>query len=679
MALGNRNGHTLCNAGNRSSQLATNDRMPGWNQDRPAKGNAAGMSESKLDELAWRCLTKPDAVKVEDLGLTQGDIATSCEFRQERLFFRDVAEAKARAIRHIQRAVITPAAATPAILFKAVERCWLDAGQARHENLGGCALSELHNKGEIDAVHIAIEAVRSGSDVFTVSRVMTDSLPRFDEVDIPNLLTLFGLMHPKVKNDLSQGFIYGAVGEWMKRHPVRIDEVVAACLAIPQESSAPLLRMALAQGVASEWSRWLARIHELIDDTSPVIALSAIEALGLVDWGNAGANDTAKAAAVIRAGLRSDDESVLVSSACSGLNLINTAHDQHTLIDEIVALDRHYIAHLVGDHLAFRGEHLNAQPWYQDKIMLLASKAGQNKGGYRGVDHILSCLFNSQGWATCMEWLHTWVVANASAPHEFPEEFPQLFQLISENREERGVLLAEWLKHDEIGVQKVARQVLNNAGLEEGDAPRFPASVLDEMTQPSLLHLIRRVLGNVIREGQLISLIWSVTETNDAERRAYDFVYQAMVNFVGRDYPTATKTHLESVVSLNADTPAKTLAVRILAAMKEHQDALDALPMIEELLPLTEHRHRFTKERRRQMNDAFDEANKNSLWRQIATRIPLKAGRSSFSMRGGEVGEKMHLSSISHAVAIPRSEAIDRIGSDLMRLQFNLEKEGVEE
>src|SRR5690606_38626065 len=112
--------------------------------------------------------------------------------------------------------------------------------------------------------------------------------------DVPNLLILFGLMHPKMKNDLAQGFLYNAAGEWMKGHPAFIDEVVRGGLAVAGESSAPLLRAALVQGVASDRIRWLTRIHELVDDNDPTVSLPAIEALGLVDWHGADAEDIAR-------------------------------------------------------------------------------------------------------------------------------------------------------------------------------------------------------------------------------------------------------------------------------------------------------------------------------------------------------------------------------------------------
>lgn len=191
----------------------------------------AEMIEAKIDELAWRCLTTPNTAKLEELGLTQNDVREVCEFRDGRLSFIDSAEAKRRAISHVQQSVIAPAVSTPSTFFKAVERCWLDGGEARQENISGYALAQLHNIGRLDAVQIAIVAIQEGGDVFTVSRVMTDCLPLFDWIDVPNLVILFGLMHPRMKNDLAQGYLYGAAGEWIKGHPSKVEEVVASCLA----------------------------------------------------------------------------------------------------------------------------------------------------------------------------------------------------------------------------------------------------------------------------------------------------------------------------------------------------------------------------------------------------------------------------------------------------------------
>ncbi|MBQ4855826.1 hypothetical protein IMW82_14220 [Rhodanobacter sp. B2A1Ga4] len=629
-------------------------------------------SKSKLDELAWLSLTKPDTASIEALGLTSDDVSEICDLSDSRVSFRDPEYAKERAIRHIQLAVIAPAAKTPSEMFKVLQRCWLASGPTREKNLCGLALARLHNSGEMDALQAAIEAVREGGDAFAVSRVLSASLPFFDGIDVPNLLVLAGLAGP-------QALLHHAAGEWMKDHPSYHDEIVAGCLAIRSEGLVPLLRTALIRGAAVDRGSWLARIHALVVDSNELVSLPAIEALGLLDWSDARTEDTEKAVEVIRLGLQSSVERRLVAAVGAGLNLVSTAPDQHRLIDEIAALDRPYVVQQIGDHLAYRGEHLKMQPWYQQKIDLLATKSGQGEGAYHGLDHILAARCKSSDKSASLRWLDMWAAANANDTPSFPKRFSELFEALAQDNEALGALLARWLKHDDIGIVKMARSVLDDLGLRERGGLAFPASVLDGMSQPSLLHLVRRMLANVLREEQRISLVWSLTRTDSAESRTYSLVRDAMVNFVGYDYPTATREYLEAVVVKEGQAPAGQLAQQILEAMKEYYDALDALPVIEELRPLSEDRHRFAKEHYRLTNKAFEEASKNSIFRQIATTVHLKAGRSSFSMRNGEVGEKMHMSSMSHFMSLPRSESTDKVGSDLQRLQFNLDKDGGEQ
>jgi hypothetical protein len=624
-------------------------------------------SKSKLDELAWLSLTKPDSVSIEALGLTSDDVSETCDLSQGRVSFRDPEHAKERAIRHIQLSVIAPAAKSPDAMFKALHRHWLYSGPARADNLCERALAQLHNSGDMDALNAAIEVVREGGDALVASRLLSASLPLFDSIDVPNLLVLVGLVGP-------QSLLHYAADEWMKDHPSYLNEIVAGCLAICSEHLAPLLQMALVRGASVDRGDWLAHIHELLADGNELVSLSALEALSLLDWSNAEIEDTEKAVEVIRAGLRSSVERRVATAVRAGLNLVSTAPEQHGLIDEIAALDRPYVIQHIGDHLAYRGEHLKLQPWYEQKIDLLAGKTGQGEGAYHGLDHILAARCTSSDRSATLRWLYAWAEANAAHTPSFAERFPELFSTLTQDNEAVGALLARWLKHNDIRIVKMARSVLDELSLRKRGGLAFPASALDEMSRTSLLHLIRRMLANVLWEEQRISLVWSLTQTDAAQSRTYPLVLDAMVNHVGYDYPAATKEYLEAVIRKEGKTPAGQLAKRILKAMKEYYDALEALPVIEELRPLSENRRRFAQEHHRLTNKAFEEASKGSVIRQIATTVHLKAGRSSFSMRGGEVGNKMHMSSLSHFMSIPRSESIDKVGSSLQRLHFNQDR-----
>lgn len=103
-------------------------------------------------------------------------------------------------------------------------------------------------------------------------------------------------------------------------------------------------------------------------------------------------------------------------------------------------------------------------------------------------------------------------------------------------------------------------------------------------------------------------------------------------------------------------------------------NAQSSLPMLNELRPPTRLHRLFARARAKQMNESVEEASKDSIWRQIATQITIKAGRGTFSYRDANYGPSMKLSSMSHSIELPRREAFDPIGNSIRHLGFRLAK-----
>lgn len=628
-----------------------------------------GDKEAKLDQLAWLFLTKPESIKLDDIGLTPEDLVNECQMIGGTPSFVDPEKTRARAIKHLQAAVIGPKLQAPAEMFDGLLRCQTTSGAGHGDELPGVALAQLHNNGSVEVAQLGIDALDGGDGhPYRIGRVVAEVIPLLDALDIPNVLMLVRLLEAK-------GFLAPAIGDWMKRHPAEIEHVLEGCLAVPDSALAPLLRISLIVGVQNDKEPWLARVHTLVSAPDPLVALPALEALGFIDWSDIDAAEIDRAVAVIRDKLQADDANVCNTAARAGLYLVSTAPDRHALIDEIVALEGPHIGQLVGDQLAYGAERLRAQPWYLEKVDLLAAKAGQDSGAGHGTDHILTQEYTSGNKARCLAWLGTWARTNAERAPSLPGEFPQLFAEIAKDGEAIGTLLIAWLMADDNGYQRMARKILDELSLREVRDIAFPVSALDALTSGGLLHLVRRTLANVVRDHQRVSLVWSMTRTHDAEARVFPLAFEVMAKFVGHDYPVATREHLEPLVATGEGDAQTRLAQQILEAMRAYYDPLKALPVVEELRPSSEQKTRFEKERGRLMNEAFEEASKDSFFRQVATSIPLKAGRSMFFMRDGEVGETTPMMSASHSVAVPRSETIDKVGSDMQRRQFILGKQ----
>ena len=197
-----------------------------------------------------------------------------------------------------------------------------------------------------------------------------------------------------------------------------------------------------------------------------------------------------------------------------------------------------------------------------------------------------------------------------------------------------------------------------------------PREMLDAFTPGELKLLARRILGNIARDEHQVAMVWSMTKTQSAETRAYPIVRSAMIECVGYNYPIATRSHLEAAKAEGAQASIVELSEAILHDIEKYYSALNELPQIDELKPSAHARNQYYKAQRKAMSRSFEDARKNSVLRQITTNIPLKAGKSSFSMRNGAPGQKMHLSSMSHSITIPRVESIDPIGSAMQRFGF---------
>jgi hypothetical protein len=72
--------------------------------------------------------------------------------------------------------------------------------------------------------------------------------------------------------------------------------------------------------------------------------------------------------------------------------------------------------------------------------------------------------------------------------------------------------------------------------------------------------------------------------------------------------------------------------------------------------------------------ETYEEVSKNSIWRQITTHIPLKAGRRTFQMIDNRYTDPMELKPISASVFLPTSVITDPVREAFDRIIFRRAK-----
>ena len=149
-----------------------------------------------------------------------------------------------------------------------------------------------------------------------------------------------------------------------------------------------------------------------------------------------------------------------------------------------------------------------------------------------------------------------------------------------------------------------------------------------------------------------------------------------LIETIAFDYPPQTQKLLES---LQNDYPESDLAKKaksIQTKMDKYFAALHALPRVKEICPSRSEELFFRKEKHKNMSRQLQAAHKKSIFNQIASSIPLKAGKAFFSYRKNLPDNPTPLTTHETVFSLPRSILIDPVQYELSRLVFRLQTKG---
>ena len=146
---------------------------------------------------------------------------------------------------------------------------------------------------------------------------------------------------------------------------------------------------------------------------------------------------------------------------------------------------------------------------------------------------------------------------------------------------------------------------------------------------------------------------------------------------IGPNYPGTTLQFLKEKLSATGLSEELVSTLKNIINVLESQiNMIKSLPRLNELLVPQKLSYQISLEENKNMNKAMEEAQKGSITSLIATKIPLKYGRSWFSYRNGQYCDPSNLSSFSHSVEIPRSEIDNPVSASMKRAGFRMAKRG---
>ena len=569
---------------------------------------------------------------------------------------------------------------TPKACFERLDEIWATE-IGRNEAVSGHVLASLHNASHLDAFEWGRLAIGAGVRVFDVLHIMERAVPLFQHARAETVLEFFAGNYERVKNDAAGGFLYTKLPQWFAQYPDVARDLKQLHELKPHESSAGLYGCALHGLLIHAFAYGFALTLEAAHSSEFTVGGPALHILGLVDYNNSACLDAVDRVVQLCTHILRAAGHPLLGTAVATLGRLVTLNEP-AIVELLSDAGRSEVPeaqYALSELLWREQESLRDRDWFWPLFLHLAVAKAEHGSILRNIDMLL------MGWVSdparqllVLDFLHAWI---GKRPRQTPGEtgldthFPSTFHRLAEQPTLLNKALTCWLLDDGRRYPLIARHAISRLRTKGITALTLDPALIDALEPNEIRFLLRRILGYVIGDEAQIRLVFSLVRTRDAKERTFPLVTAVLRDQVGYDFPQQTIEFLRARQSDPAEAEnSKALCTDIATVLQVQLDALDALPRLKEFRPSSSKVRRFAKERHKQMYKAFDEASKNSIWRQLGSNSILKAGRRTFQNINGQYTEPMELKGMSHAMALPRSEISDPVGAARERFLYRAAK-----
>ncbi len=637
------------------------------------------LSPTVLREIAWRSWSAGGvavAVDEDERAALQSAVAASTLIEDEQgLRFADVATLVGEATAFLLAKESAALTRSGDACFRRLSELWM-LDKLEGHSLPGAVLTALHNEGRVDGYAFARQAIEAGIRAYEVVRVLEEAISSFAYAHGTTLFQFFGGEYGSNRH-LPAGTLYPKIEPWLLRHPDIVQEIKRLHEGHPQEKGWALYASTLHALVTLDFAGAWPLVVAAVETSERLISGPALHVLGTVDYSEPAKAGAAADAIRICTQIVRNPQHPLLGQAVGVLGHMIATHEALVvpLLDEAGRAGKPEAFAALANILLRDARGRWREPWFWPLAVHLTRLSPAHTEILSVVDMMLNgWLKDAERAPRVLEFMNLWMAQQSREALKAagPEAaFDSTIYGLIERPALFSRLITTWLLDADRRYPYAAYKII--AALSVARVRHFTLApdLLDSLSEDELRFLVRRIIGYLMSEDVLLTLIFSMVRTGDAKERTFGLVTTVLRDYVARDYPDATLKFLKGIQdSVEESEDVRSLCASVSRDLEALLAELEALPDVREFHPPAVKVNRFLKERRLKMNDAMENASKNSIWRQVATEIPLKGGIRTFHSREGQYSRPMELKPISHSIAIPLSEVSDPLGSARERLQF---------
>lgn len=609
--------------------------------------------------------------------LTTADLPDGCQLVDEEAVQFDSLSARNVIVARAEfEGIQSPSGVDTEALFTRAYELWHDeighSDQASGRLLGLASVN-------MDILTIGAQRIRNGSDVFDILHLVEAALPYLHRIDPSSIIDLSVAKYEPTKNDMAGGAVNAALESWLETRAGDALDLHAKVLESLSEATASLLGNAIVALAKTDYAAAVEVARGDARSETPLRARVGIWALGRLLLVEQPPSASIDLVIPIVLDLIEREQGELRSEAIRaavGTMHVMAAFDP--VLQRLAENGDQEVLCAAAPALFLKTKKLGERGITQRWLELMTLLEPKFKGAVRDFDHAMSRLLSDPGNAPMVvSTLGKWVAKHghrvaidSETASLFDDSARKLFPL----QASWASLVTDWLLSDQQEHPAALAGFLTQLSHHSRAELSLDKGRLDGLATEDLLFLARRMLGYVHDRAQVTSLALSMLLSKEPEKRVYPVLRALLVDEIGYDYPGSTAVACREAAETDAMCDHKEYLLKVAETIDQVANAQSSLPMLNELRPPTKLRRLFARARAKQMNESFEAASENSIFRQIATQITIKAGQSTFSYRDANYGPSMKLSSMSHSIELPRREAFDPIGNSIRHLSFRLAK-----
>lgn len=641
----------------------------------------------QLAALAWRIwFAGGTPALVEDAAIRDGLYPALCDgvlLEDEKgLQFVSERSMVQAATQYVLKAEVTLLTSTPKACYKRLHEIWRKE-IGKDDKVSGYVLALLHNDGLIDAYSWGRQAIENGIRVFDVLHVLEGAVTHFQNACSESIFKFFTGHYESVKSDLMGGMVYPKLQSWFTQYPDVASEVKCLHEEHPEERSGGIYGCSLHGLILNNFRSGIALTLAASSSLDPLIARPAVHVLGLADYSDSSCRATLDETIQVCSGIIQTSGHPLLGTAVRTLSRLVILDEKVIvgLLDEVGKTADPEALYSLSDFLWREEKTVEEKDWFWPLLLNLTAAKTEHKGILDNVDMMLTnWMSDPVKKQRAQEFMNIWISRQPNDAFNeggLEQYFSSTVHQLAEQQADLSFMLTEWLLNDDSRYPLIAQKLVSHLRVSGLTSIELDSAIIDKLSQDDIRLLLRRILGYIVGDELQIGLVFSLVHTRNAKKRTFGYISSVLQDHVGYDYPYQTIEFLKTRQNAkNVKKDVKALCKQISFELQKYLDELGALPNLKEFHPSSMKMLRFAKERQRQMNESMEEASKDSIWRQIATHIPLKAGRRMFQTINGQYTAPTELNEMSHSVALPKSEITDPAGAARERVLFRRSKRG---